>query len=220
MTRARFAAPLAVLALLLLPSTAVATPIPGTLDQEVLPGEGSTYLADWNVTQRFTAGLTGELVLVELYCFSDVGLPAAVTVTLGSSTATGACGDTVAWVPIFFGSTPPDAAGRAVAAGGPIVVAGQHYTITFGSPTPTHWGVAASNYAGGAAAAAGEPIQDVTDFAFRTYVNTSVTPPPTSAFASAGGSDAGSPLWLLVAVWGGALVSLVVLRRSAFAPKR
>jgi hypothetical protein len=203
MGRVRIAAMGAILALLVIP-TGVLALVGGTLDVDVEPGAGN-HLSDSTLTQTFTAGLTGQLTEVELYCMTDTGTLGTVTLSVDAADSSGGqcSGDAMGWVAFTFAS--------------PLnVTAGQQYTITFECITPTHWGTAAAPYSGGSAAEGGEPIAD--DMAFRTYVLTA-TPPPTSTVVGHAPA-AGSALWLLSALLAFALGSLAVIRRTVPAKKR
>jgi hypothetical protein len=180
--RTGIAAAAALLTLAILPASSLAV-VAGTLDQDVEPGQGD-YLSDSPLTQTFTAGLTGQLTMVELYCVTDTGGIGSATLSVGSADATGDCsGDAAGWTSFVFASPPA-------------VTAGQQYTIAFQCETPTHWGVAAAAYSGGAAGDGdGNPLRGVDDFAFRTYVLSQQTTPPTTTTGSSG-SSGGLPWWL------------------------
>ena len=202
MRRSRIAAiAAAVLALAVLaPAAQAVVVVPGTLDQSVPPG-ASLYLTDSKSTQTFTAGLTGQLVLVQLYCAGDTDTAvASLTISIGTHVAVAQCGPGAGWTSFDFTTLPPEPAVQpALAADPPAVTAGQQYTITIDIAVPHRMGIAAANYAGGAAAEGGEPIDGVTDLAFRTYVlAAAATMPPTSAAGSSRSSD-GAPVWLLLA---------------------
>jgi hypothetical protein len=92
------------------------------------------------------------------------------------------------------------------------ITAGQQYTITFHDPTPTHWFEAAADYTGGAGADP-ENTEFSGDFAFRTWVLSTATAPPTTVVASERGSAQDPPAWLLPAGLASVVASLVVLRR-------
>jgi hypothetical protein len=196
------AASAALLTLMLVPVAGAAT---GTLDQQAPPGEGS-YLVDWTLTQTFTAGLTGQLTEVDLYCVTDTGSDGPADVSVGSASTTGTCpGAGAAWAAFVF-SSPLS------------ITAGQQYTITFHDPTPTHWFEAAADYPGGAGADP-ENTEFSGDFAFRTWVLSTATAPPTTVVASERGSAQDPPAWLLPAGLASVAATLVVLRRRV-APSR
>jgi hypothetical protein len=194
MGRVRIAVVGAILTLLVIPSGALALGV-GTLDVDVEPGAGY-HLSDGVMTQTFTAGLTGQLTQVELYCMTEL-VVGDVTLSVDSADSSGGqCGsDAMGWVAFTFAS--------------PLnVTAGQQYTITFQCMTPTHWGTAAVPYSGGSAMD-GDPIAD--DIAFRTYV-LAATPPPT-ATATGPAAPGGSMSWLIFAVLGLVAASLYALGR-------
>jgi len=153
----------AMLVLALAPGSAGAAPTPGSLDQSVGPG-ASRYVSDAPLSQTFTAGQTGFLTHLELYCDSNEGGDVDVSLSVGTSTAHALCGNTAGWVDFLLSwSTPPQ------------VISGQQYTIALSGGTVIGLAVSASDYAGGAASASGAPIPGVSDFAFRTYVYTAST---------------------------------------------
>jgi len=141
----------------------------GVKDQSTVWGE-SLWSSDGNtVTQTVTAGMTGDLTRVRLYCaFSGV---ADVSIHVGSSWASGICSSAGWWNYNF----------RAPFAH---VTAGSQFTLQISSTDEdsVDLGIANSDYAGGAAAEGGDPIDNdgspVTDFAFETYVMGS----PTTAY--------------------------------------
>jgi hypothetical protein len=193
----------AVLALAILPAGVQAVAVAGTLDQSVPPGE-SLYLTNSTKTQTFTAGLTGQLTLVQIYCAGDTASSvASLTISIGTHIAVGTCGPGAGWTSFDFTTLPPEPAVQpALAADPPAVTAGQQYTITIVGGMPRRLGTAAANYAGGAAAMGGEPIDGVTDLAFRTYVlAAAATMPPTSAAGRSSSSDGAPPIWLLAAAF-------------------
>jgi hypothetical protein len=143
---------------------------PGVKDQSTGWNE-SMWTSDGNaVTQTVTAGMTGDLTRVRLYCaFPDT---ADVGIQLGSSWASGMCSGAGWWNYNFRAPLPH-------------VTAGSQFTLRI-SPTDgdnVSFGIANSDYAGGAAAEGGDPIEyegsPVTDFAFETYVMGS----PTTTYA-------------------------------------
>jgi hypothetical protein len=151
------------LALALAPGTAFGIPILGTLDQSTSPGTRVFMFGSISgVTQTVTAGRTGVLTAVELYCDGG-GSTVMVNVSVGSDTSGAQCG-TLGWA--FFPLFTP-------------VTAGQQFTIAITSGgTPMGLAESASDYSGGQATdvstgerpQAGVPPTDVSDFAFRTYV--------------------------------------------------
>jgi hypothetical protein len=223
MRRSRIAAiAAAVLALAVLAPAVQAKAIPGTLDQSVAPRE-SLYLTDSSSTQTFTAGLTGQLTFVELYCSGDTDTSTALlTISIGTHIAVGQCGPGANWTGFDFTTLSPEPAVQpALAADPPTVTAGQQYTITIDIAVPHRMGVAAANYAGGAAAEGGEPIDGVTDFAFRTYVlGAAATMPPTSAAGSSRSSDGAPPVWLFAAAFACIAGVLITGRRYQSARTR
>jgi hypothetical protein len=154
--RASGALAAAILVLGLAPGLAQAVAIPGTLDQSVGPS-ATYYLRDSNMTQTFTAGLSGALTHIALYCASDGSGTANISVSVGTSSGLAQCEDTPGWADVIL-------------IGSQTVTAGQQYTITIPSSVPMKLYAAASNYSGGEAAENGGPITNVSDIAFRTYV--------------------------------------------------
>ena len=162
MKRSLAALAAAALALALAPGAALGA-IMGDLDQsadvaspptmyEVAAGEGSAF-----VTQTFTAGVTGVMTYVVLYCDPGEG-SVEVDVMVGTPESHSSDSETCSaagWLG-FMALMP--------------VVAGQQYTIAVGSEEAFGLGVAAANYTGGAAAQDDSPIPGVSDFAFKTYV--------------------------------------------------
>ncbi len=165
------AAAAAALLMALAPAYVSATvAIPGSLDQSVAPGADTYADLSTSVTQTFTAGKSGLLTYIALYCSvsDDFQDGIAITVSIGSSSASATCVDTEEAVDLFFPATPPS------------VTSGQQYTMTIshGEDQPISLYPAASDYSGGAAAGGdGNPIDGVTDFAFQTYV---LVPPTTT----------------------------------------
>jgi hypothetical protein len=150
----------AVLALALVPGVAAAA-LPGTIDQSVAAG-ASTYSNDTVLTQTFRAGRTGALTHIELYCSGMGGTTADITLAFEMArTHSATCPASIGWVDFVLPSSY-------------LVAAGNTYTIMIDVDyAPFTIGVAASDYAGGAAGLAGPPadtIPGVSDFAFRTYV--------------------------------------------------
>jgi len=223
MRRSRIAAiAAAVLALAILPAGVQAVAVAGTLDQSVAPGE-SLYLTDSTQTQTFTAGLTGQLTLVQIYCAGDTDSSvASLTISIGTHIAVGTCGPGAGWTSFDFTKLPPEPAVQpALAADPPAVTAGQQYTITIDIAVPHRLGVAAADYAGGAVAEHGNPIDGVTDLAFRTYVLAAAsTMPPTSAAGSSRSSDEAPPTWLLAAAFACVAGMLITGRRYQSARTR
>jgi hypothetical protein len=183
----------AILALALLPASVQAAA--GTLDQHADPGENS-HLSDGELTQTFTAGMTGQLTQIELRCVTDTGGTGSVHLSVGSANASGECGGEAAgWVTFVFASPPA-------------VVTGHVYTITFHCETPTHWSLAAADYTGGAPG--GDPLPAI-DFAFRTYVLAAAATQPPTTTAVESHPSSGPPIWWLPAALALALGSLVVV---------
>jgi|SRR5271157_5384326 len=159
MRRAMMAAVAAVMLILAIAPSSFAVVVLGTLDQSAAPGT-TPYLSDWDVSQTFTAGRTGLLTQVQLYCDSNGGGDVSVSLSVGTSSGDATCGNTPGWADFVLISAIQ-------------VVAGQQYTIAHAGGQPFDLYVTASDYAGGAAAANGNPITDpvvVSDFAFQTYV--------------------------------------------------
>jgi hypothetical protein len=154
------AATASVLALALLPGGAWAA-MPGGLDQNVPPA-GTPVMAAFSagdaVTQTFTAGVTGALTHVELYCEGASG-PAGVDIYFGTfHEASGTCPGTAGWVDLNFKASQ-------------LMAAGSTSTIRIVASDDLSLGVAGAGYSGGAAGdAVGDPITGLDDFAFRTYV--------------------------------------------------
>ena len=146
------------LALALVPGSALAA-LPGTVDQSTNPG-ATSYLSDSLLIQSFTAGTTGALTHIELYC-SDDGGGFGATITLAfelALTHPGTCGTTAGWVDFVLPNSY-------------LVAAGNSYEIrinTGGMPSRMYGSDA--DYAGGEATEGGSPITGISDFAFRTYV--------------------------------------------------
>jgi hypothetical protein len=147
----------AVMALALLPGGALANP-PGSADQDSGAVTGG-YSTDAVLVQTFTAGRTGALTHIELYCS---GIGSAVDIVLvfgGMLTHSGQCPATAAWTDFVLVSSY-------------LVAQGNTYPILIDwNVTPFTIGTA--DYAGGAGALYGPPQTDipgVSDFAFRTYV--------------------------------------------------
>ena len=154
--RASTAMAAALMFLCLAPGLAQAVAIPGTLDQSAPPGATVYHVDSGTVTQTFTAGMTGGLTYIALYCGSGGGGAVDVDVAVGISSGSGQCEDTPGWVDLIL-------------TGDQTVTAGQQYTITLGGSAMDLY-VAASNYTGGQAAVGGNPITGVSDIAFQTYV--------------------------------------------------
>jgi hypothetical protein len=141
--------------LCLSPGLALAIPLTGTLDQSA-PVGGTMYTVDdaTGVTQTITPSKTGMLSYVELYCSADG--TATATVTLDELSSSQTCSEP-GWMQFFFFDP---------------VQAGHQITLTIStSADPFLVWVAAADYAGGAAAREGAPIDGVSDFAFRTYMS-------------------------------------------------
>jgi hypothetical protein len=145
-----------VLALALLPGSAMAA-LPGTVDQSTSPG-ATSYLSDTVLVQSFTAGRTGALTHIELYC-SDDGIPADITLAFSMAlTHSGTCGATADWVDFVLPNSY-------------LVAAGNTYDITINTGyVPFRIYGSAADYAGGEATESGGSITGISDFAFRTYV--------------------------------------------------
>ena len=146
----------ALLALVLVPGTASAADptVPGLQDQVVAAGaETTTIDSIITLTQTFRPEFVGRVTLVQLDCSGE----ASVTVAIGASSATNTCGSTPAWV--FFVFADP-----------PAVSYPAQYTMTITTNGTVDIAVAASDYAGGAAADNGSPITGVSDIAFQDYV--------------------------------------------------
>ena len=150
----------------LMPGIASAAWAPGVKDQSTIWSESLWSSDGSTVTQTVTAGITGDLTRVRLYCaFSGV---ADVGIHVGSSWASGICSSAGWWNYNF----------RAPFAH---VTAGSQFTLQISSTDEdsVNLGIANSDYAGGAAAEGGYPIDNdgspVTDFAFETYVMGSPT---------------------------------------------
>jgi hypothetical protein len=157
------AAGAAVLALGLAPGAVLGAPaIAGTLDQSADVGTG-TFMFDnvSGVSQTVTAGQSGLLTSVELYCYGGGGL-VNIDVSVESFHSTATCQDP-GWVTVYLLA---------------VVTAGQQFTILVTSGgTPVGLGAAAADYAGGEATDNSTglspvipPDTAVADFAFRTYV--------------------------------------------------
>jgi hypothetical protein len=155
------AASAAVLALGLAPGAVLGAPVLGTLDQSADFGS-QTYQFDntAGVSQTVTAGQSGLLTAVDLYC-NGGGASVNMDVSIESFHSLATCQED-GWVTVNLLA---------------IVTAGQQFTIVItGGGTPMGLGVAAANYAGGEATdnetglspeILGTPVAD---FAFRTYV--------------------------------------------------
>jgi hypothetical protein len=145
--------------LCLSPGLALAIPLTGTLDQSA-PVGGTMYTVDdaTGVTQTITPSKTGILSSVEIYCSADGSVMA--TVSLDGMDSSQTCSEPD-WMPFFFFQP---------------VQAGQQITLTISSTgDPFQIGEAAADYAGGAAARGGAPIDGVSDFAFGTYMSGTMT---------------------------------------------
>jgi hypothetical protein len=152
------AAAAAALLLALVPGGARAA-VPGTQDQVVDVG-GSTYSTSAPVNQTFTAGVTGVLTHVEVYC--SAASATTVWVIFDSyALHTADCGPTAGWVDFVLPSSSLVGAGT------------QHTLVINNGYASIDLGVTAADYAGGEAtegALPGTPITGVSDVAFRTYV--------------------------------------------------
>jgi hypothetical protein len=149
------------LAVASLPASALAA-MPGGLDQDVPPAATPVmagYAGGFGDWQSFTAGVTGALTHVEVYCQGFSG-PAALTVYFDTyNEATADCPATAGWVDFNFKTSQ-------------LMAAGSQATLRFIAGDALYLGVAASDYPGGAALSmsTGDPLASIDDFAFRTYV--------------------------------------------------
>ncbi len=157
MRRAAITITMALVALVALPGAALAAPV-GDLDAGAALGSGRYTMSGADVTQTVTAETTGVLTEIQLYCAPLSAASVGVAVTVGTSTGGGLCNPSDDWVRLYV-NVP--------------VTAGQQYTLHISAPGlagTVALGVAAADYAGGAAAESGSPISLVSDFAFVSYV--------------------------------------------------
>jgi hypothetical protein len=225
---------IALTALLAAPVLAV---IPGTLDQHNNDTTGATPNTGVQYAQTFTAGLTGELTDVRLYCMGygadssvnddtialysvTAGAPDQLLGTSAQSDASSSCDSTGSWVDFTFT--------------GHNVVAGTQYAVVIGGNDA--WGMSPSDaYAGGSACNGGEGWScGQPDYLFETYVlaaaatptppatatpRATATPqiptqPPTDTAGTTGGGTANPGLALvLVALGVAATVVVLPMRR-------
>jgi hypothetical protein len=149
------AAAAAALLLALVPGGARAA-LPGAQDQVVNPG-ASMHSTLQSVTQTFTAGVTGALTHVEVYCSAASATTVYVLFDV-YLLHTADCGPTADWVDFVLPSSYLVGAGT------------QHTLVINNGFASIDLGVAAADYAGGEATEGGSPITGVPDVAFRTYV--------------------------------------------------
>jgi hypothetical protein len=137
----------------------------GNLDQDVEPQAGSIIVP---VGSPATAGASGRLSYVALYCSTSSAGGDVVSIVMGSAFADSLCTASPGWVQFAFREPPT-------------VLSGAHYgfTILAHSPDGDTLAIASTDYAGGCLQSNGTCRQDVTDIAFRTYVQ----PSPTVKFA-------------------------------------
>jgi hypothetical protein len=157
------------LAVLLTPLVAGQVFALGTLDQEALPSLSSVAQLVSNMSQTFTAGLTGHLDTVALYASTSIyssTLNVAITAVDGGGAPTGP--------DLATGSAPAPDGWTLIALTPAIsVTAGTMYAIVVTAPTP-FWSSAAAPYAGGM----GNSGFGSSDLAFRTYVTVAPPEPP------------------------------------------
>jgi hypothetical protein len=216
-----------ILTVLALSATPVLAVVPGTLDQQqtVTSNEvsGNTYLL---MAQTFTAGVTGSLTAVSVYVGAVAapgGEPAVVTPPPGSnlslavfSTSSG-LPDT-SGTPMYQGyATVGTTAGwfNFVLSSPAAITSGKQYAIVVDSLSLgfANWtGDCTNDYAGGQALVKDTDASTpqwlavptynsdycMLDFAFRTYVTTSPTPPPTSTSEAPISGGGASPVPLLL----------------------
>jgi len=172
MTKRRFVGALAAgtVAVSLWPGVASAAPSParvGNLDQDVEPQAASINVPLGSpATQSFTADASGRLSYVALYCSTTQPGGAVVFIVMGSTIADSICTASPGWVQFAFHQPPT-------------VQSGGHYGFTIQADSPygdlLALAVASTDYAGGCLQSNGTCRRDVTDIAFRTYVQPSPT---------------------------------------------
>lgn len=208
---------------MLVSAPALATAPTDTADQSAA---FVTYFGSFSSAayQTFTAGLSGHLTRVDLYCYrnSDT-LTAEISVTVEGETATATC---PASPEPQIGVTPQvdPSAVEFTFASPPSVTANTQYEMTIDpGEFSIHLGTA-TGYAGGQALNnAHMPIVQVQDFAFSTYVKTDAstssappattsTPAPTATVDSARPAS-GATDWLVPTGLTCLLVAVLVVRR-------
>ena len=225
--------PFALLAILAAPVLAVPS---GTLDQHNNTTAGATGNSEGGQTaQTFTAGKTGKLTYLRLYCMgyggpqpgydatvdlyaTAAGVPSTKVATSETSTASSSCDSSGTWVDYVF-ATPPS------------VTSGTVYAIVMGGLSK--WGRDSTNaYAAGRQCdrAEGWACSAVNDYLFETYVDPAATAaptatvkvptqPPTDAIPAAGAATGGTGTLLigfaLAAVVAAVALAVPVRRRGS-----